>query len=188
MNAMNATTAAAILAELDIITRTYAPEWNHGRPFGWTFDDFGDQFAIVDTSKLTDRVVRIVYEDELINVANEEACGPGWTVYEKTTARQLLKLHHYISPEQLAEMDEDDREEADWIVKLAEEHGWDTDLYRADVTFGEGEYQTTPITELDAAIDWIENKDPVLGFQVRRCRWMTDEELAAYFYEEENEE
>ncbi|WP_367025743.1 hypothetical protein ABZN20_14835 [Methylococcus sp. ANG] len=38
------------------------------------------------------------------------------------------------------------------ILELAEKHGWDTELYRADDLLGEGVYDSEPVSEFEACV------------------------------------
>ena len=78
----------------------------------------------------------------------------GLSYYEQTTARELLDSLWYITPDTLDTPDAEDSEAAAWIVALADAHGWDTPLYRADYLGKEGEYTASHIDELDALIAW----------------------------------
>lgn len=176
-----------ILTDLDIIKGSWAPRWSRilNGYIGYVFDDFGDEYAIVNTRR-RDRVICIHSETSLIRAAYEDdSCGDG-TVYEKTSPRQLLSnLYGVETLAELCALDEDEAEGSGWIIDLARAYGWDTDVYRADGYFGEGVYTPEFISEIDAAIYWIDNHDPDDGLTVRRCRVMTDEELEAYFAESE---
>lgn len=46
----------------------------------------------------------------------------------------------------------DVRDEFPAICSLGEQHGWDTELYRADYLLGEGVFQTEAVTETDACV------------------------------------
>lgn len=70
---------------------------------------------------------------------------PETVIYEKTTARQLLSS----SPAADATQNRDKLPNCD---ALAEQHGWDTTLYRADHLLGHGIYQTEPVSELRACL------------------------------------
>ncbi|UZR27265.1 hypothetical protein [Methylococcus mesophilus] len=39
-----------------------------------------------------------------------------------------------------------------WIFELADKHGWDTELYRADELLGEGVYESEPVSEFEACV------------------------------------
>ena len=58
-----------------------------------------------------------------------------------------------------------------WIAALAQQHGWDTPLYRADALSGEGTYQPEPVSELRACI-------AALVDTLQTCRVYPDDETA----------
>ena len=58
-----------------------------------------------------------------------------------------------------------------WIVALAQQHGWDTPLYRADALLGEGIYQSEPVSELRACI-------AALVDTLQTCRVYPDDDTA----------
>lgn len=67
-----------------------------------------------------------------------------WEIYDVVTARELLEMHGK-TPETV-------RDELPAICSLADQHGWDTLLYRADYLLGEGVFQTEAVTETDACV------------------------------------
>lgn len=69
-----------------------------------------------------------------------------WEIFDVVTARELLEMSH-MTPET-----SDVREKFPAICNLADEHGWDTELYRADYLLGEGEFQTATVNEIDACV------------------------------------
>jgi len=101
-----------------------------------------------------------VTEASLRQYAIQYSNGNGLVYFLQTTARELLDDEVGVSPDILDELDAEDREEAAWIVALAETHGWDTPLYRADymnllIDCDDdflAVYDPTPIDELDALI------------------------------------
>lgn len=78
-----------------------------------------------------------------MNTLNERS---GRTIFEAQTPRQLLDMFGETPDSQEA------REEYGWIFDLAEKHGWDTTIYRADYLLGEGAYQAVPVTAFDACV------------------------------------
>lgn len=69
-----------------------------------------------------------------------------WEIFDVVTARELLEMFG-TTPET-----GDAREKFPAICSLGEEHGWDTELYRADYLLGEGEFQTRAVSEIDACV------------------------------------
>ena len=69
-----------------------------------------------------------------------------WEIFDVVTARELLKLlgKTVDTP--------DVRDEFPAICSLGEQHGWDTELFRADYLLGESVFQTEGVTEIDACI------------------------------------
>jgi hypothetical protein len=57
------------------------------------------------------------------------------------------------------------------ILQLASEHGWDTQLYRADLFVAPGCYQSEPVSEFLAYV-------AALAHTLKTCRVYTDEEEA----------
>ena len=58
-----------------------------------------------------------------------------------------------------------------WIATLAQQHGWDTPLYRADALLGQGVYQAEPVSELRACI-------AALVETLQTCRVYPDDQTA----------
>ncbi|WP_290868488.1 hypothetical protein [Aquabacterium sp.] len=63
-----------------------------------------------------------------------------WEIHDVTTARELLDLVGHDGEPDAA------REAFPGICSLGDEHGWDTDLYRADHQLGRGAYQPEPVS------------------------------------------
>lgn len=68
------------------------------------------------------------------------------------------QIHDVVTPRELLDMvdktpdDAGVRDEFPAICGLADQHGWDTPLYRADYLLGEGVLRTEPVSETDACI------------------------------------
>jgi hypothetical protein len=78
-------------------------------------------------------------EDLLRKVAEFDPLDE-WEIHDVRTARELLEMvGHEGEPEQA-------REAFPGICSLADEHGWDTDLYRADHLLGRGAFQPDAVT------------------------------------------
>ena len=95
-----------------------------GKANAWFAFDQGDFVGKVHAAKATD----------------------DWTIYATTTPRQQLELIGDTAESSAA------REAYAWIFKLAEEHGWDTLLYRADYLLSHGLFQTEPVSEFEACV------------------------------------
>lgn len=67
-----------------------------------------------------------------------------WEIFDVVSARELLELID-TAPE-----DGDVRDKFPAICALADQHGWDTPLYRADYLLGEGAFQAGAVTETEA--------------------------------------
>ncbi|CAI8776138.1 MULTISPECIES: hypothetical protein [Methylococcus] len=62
------------------------------------------------------------------------------------------------------------------IFELAEKHGWDTDLYRADDLLGEGVYDPEPVSEFEACV-------ATLAEGLHACRvYLSDESASRALY------
>lgn len=109
-----------------------------------------------------------------------ERDNSGYTMYDEKTPRQLLNDYACLSPEGVAAFmaDEDesdeDREEVAQIVAMAEKHGWDTTLYRADYLNGTGDcpvsdqYGPDVIDYESAVISAWEHDAPCGGWKVEK--------------------
>lgn len=89
-----------------------------------------------------------VDKEDFIRTVNSVHERSGKTIFEEVTPRQLLLSMAGATPEAGDEV----RDEYGWIFELAEKHGWDSKLFRADFLTGEGGYQTEPVTEFDACV------------------------------------
>jgi len=97
-------------------------------------------------------------------------CTGDWTIFTAATPRQQLEAagHTPESP--------DARTEHAGIFDLAEAHGWDTVLYRADYLFGEGVYQIEPISEFDACV-------AAIAHDLQACRvYLSDQAATSALY------
>jgi len=62
------------------------------------------------------------------------------------------------------------------IFDLAQSHGWDTVLYRADYLLGEGVYQAEPVSEFDACVAAVAD-------ELRACRvYLSDQAATTALY------
>ena len=119
-----------------------------GKANAWFAFDQGDFVGKVRTAKATD----------------------DWTIFASTTPRQLLELTGDIPDSSTA------REAYAWIFKLAEEHGWDTALYRADYLLSHGLFQAEPVAEFEACV-------AAIAHDLHACRvYLSDEAASAALY------
>lgn len=90
---------------------------------------------------------------------------PEWEVYDVATARELLEMTDRTpdSP--------DLRSACPALCALADAHGWDTPLYRADHLLGPGHFRPEPISPLEAG-------SAALGVRGSQWRIYTDEQMA----------
>jgi hypothetical protein len=84
-------------------------------------------------------------QDFLRKVCAEDPL-PEWEVYDVITPRELLELTER-SPESA-----DARSACPAICALADAHGWDTPLYRADHALGAGHFRAEPLSPLEAGM------------------------------------
>lgn len=94
----------------------------------------------------------------------------GRVIFAAATPRQQLEAtgHAPDSP--------DARAEYAGLFELAEGHGWDTVLYRADYLLGDGVYQAEPISEFDACV-------AAIAHDLRACRvYLSDGAATAALY------
>lgn len=73
-------------------------------------------------------------------------------IFQKTTVRDLAS--DFGSKEETITDDIEDEPFLEEVARLAQAHGWDAALYRADYARVEGEYSPEPIDELDAVSAW----------------------------------
>ena len=71
---------------------------------------------------------------------------PEWAVYDVATPRELLDMVD------LTPASADARTRCPAVCALADRHGWDTSLYRADHRLGAGEFRAEPVTPLQAGM------------------------------------
>ncbi len=126
----------------------YVVEFPHqARPSAWFAFDKDDFARKVRAKRTGDRVI-----------------------FEIGTPRQLLEAAG-LAPDLAAARGEQPR-----IFDLAEKHGWDTPLYRADYLLGSCAFQAEPLSEFDAHVAAI-----VDGLQ--NCRiYLSDEAATAALY------
>lgn len=84
-------------------------------------------------------------EDFLRKVCAQDPL-PEWQVFDVASARELLELTNRtpLSP--------DTRSACPAICALADAHGWDTPLYRADHLLGVGHFRAEPVSVLEAGL------------------------------------
>lgn len=105
-----------------------------------------------------DHCARKILCKDLIKYAEEDAEEKGLTIYEKTTARDLLADLMDLTPETAKRNDN-----TEMFFNLADMCGWDTPIYRADYLLDEGQYTTKRIFKNDAYIAAIEkNGDRIM--------------------------
>ncbi|MEX8518180.1 MAG: hypothetical protein AB3X44_06665 [Leptothrix sp. (in: b-proteobacteria)] len=82
-------------------------------------------------------------DDLLRKTATALACEP-WTLWDQTSARELLDLVDHTPADPQA------RSAFPALCALGDAHGWDTPLYRADALLGAGMLQPAPVTVVEA--------------------------------------
>lgn len=122
------------------------------------------------TNTSTHKRYTVLDDADLFSWAENES--PDYnTWYESTTARKLLDDLLCETPDSILEADEELREEAEWIIDLADEHGWDTRLTRADHLLGEGEYTADDVSKVEAAIAAIEHDRAYSVMEMPTTEW-----------------
>jgi hypothetical protein len=110
------------------------------------------------------------YDDEDFSrkVAATDALQ-AWEIFDEVTPRELLEGAGESAQEPTA------RERFPAICALADAHGWDTPLYRADHLLGRGVLCAEPVTERAAL-------DAALGVRPGRCHvyWNDRDAIGAY--------
>jgi hypothetical protein len=94
----------------------------------------------------------------------------GRVIFTVTSPRRLLEAAGFTpeSPEAGASHGP--------IFELAEKHGWDTELYRADALLGEGIYEFEPVSEFEACV-------AALAEGLEACRiYLSDESATNALY------
>ena len=96
---------------------------------------------------------------------------PGdWTLFTASTPRQLLEATGIAEETPVA------RGEYPEIFELADLHGWDTVLCRADYLLGHGVYQLDPVSEFEACVGAV-------AHDLRACRvYLSDEAATSALY------
>ena len=95
-------------------------------------------------------------------------------------ARESWQIHDVVTPRQLLDMADKTPESAGVadefpaICSLAQRHGWDTPLYRADDLLGTGVLQTEPVSETDACVAALAQR-----LRAFRVYWSDSAALAA---------
>jgi hypothetical protein len=94
----------------------------------------------------------------------------GWTIFERTTPRQLLSAVGK-EPDSTGA-----REVAPQVFALAEQCGWDGTLHRADYLVGHDVYQVEAVDEFDACL-------AAVSHDLQTCRvYYSDEEAVDALY------
>lgn len=100
---------------------------------------------VVELPEAGDPRAWFAYDDEdfATKVAASDPLKP-WEIHDELTARDLLEGAGQ------SVIDDEARERFPAICASAEEHGWDTPLYRADHLLGRGVLCTEPVARRDA--------------------------------------
>lgn len=108
-------------------------------------DKRGDEFFLIDQQgrKQKTRVTWLLLASADRN--------DGKVTLETTTARRLLDNLYGLAPETITP---DDKDDVTWIESLADKHGWDTMLFRAD-DIAEGEYTPKAISKHEALLAYV---------------------------------
>jgi hypothetical protein len=77
-----------------------------------------------------------------------------WEIFDVVTARELLEMLGKTADTA------DAREEFPAICSLGEQHGWDTQLYRADYLLGDGVFGVEAVSEIDACVAALARRSP----------------------------
>lgn len=94
----------------------------------------------------------------------------GQTLFATATPRQLLEAAGHTPDSSGA------RDAQAGLFELAEAHGWDTPLYRADYLLGDGVYQAEPVSEFEAHV-------AAIAEDLQTCRvYMSDEAATNALY------
>ncbi|QJD29223.1 hypothetical protein [Methylococcus geothermalis] len=102
-----------------------------------------------------------------VRVAKER---DGCVIFAVATPRKLLEAAG-LTPESPAA-----RASHATIFELADKHGWDTELYRADELLGEGVYESEPVSEFEACV-------AALAEGLEACRiYLSDESATNALY------
>jgi len=95
-------------------------------------------------------------KEDLARKVNSAHAGD-WIIFSVATPRQRLEVARHTPDASAAPAEQPE------IFALAEQHGWDTPVYRADYLLGTGVYQTAPISEFEACV-------AAAGSGLRECR------------------
>jgi SPX domain protein involved in polyphosphate accumulation len=94
-------------------------------------------------------------ENDFIEKIDKSLKGFDGVIYEQATPRELLKELADITPSDLEDLDQEDKEEWEDIIHLAKTTSWDTTHYRADFLTGCGVYSTKFISKYDAYVAYL---------------------------------
>lgn len=85
-------------------------------------------------------------DDDFLRKVCAQDSLPDWAVFDVATPRELLDMTDRTpdSP--------DARRACPALCALADDHGWDTPLYRADHLLGNGHFRAEPVSVLDAGM------------------------------------
>lgn len=104
-------------------------------------------------------------EDDFIRKVKVASADVTGVIFNVVTPRELLAAQGRV-PDSAGLQDQQAE-----ILAMADAHGWDTPLYRADYLLAPGLYQTEPVSEFVAHV-------AVLAQELRACRVYRDEEQA----------
>jgi hypothetical protein len=93
-------------------------------------------------------------DDLLRKTASALGCDP-WTVWDQTSARELLDLVDHAPDDPAA------RSAFPSLCALGDQHGWDTPLYRADALLGQGMLQPEPVGLIEACAAALRQRQPL---------------------------
>ncbi len=83
-------------------------------------------------------------EEDFLRKVCAQSSLPEWEVFDVATPRELLDMAD-LTPEQ-----PEARSRCPALCALADAHGWETPLYRADALLGAGHFRPEPISLLQA--------------------------------------
>jgi hypothetical protein len=105
-------------------------------------------------------------ESTFVEILQESITIQRPDIYDNKTARELLYKFYHVDPEYIVWEEVFGIDDSNWIYDLANQHGWDKPLYRADFITEEGEYFEEPITEFEAYKAFLEYVSPGVIIEV----------------------